>query len=242
MNTGGAFDPLREKWSAYALPKIEGAARAAADGAVVAPTSLGDMTVALLNNGVRLRLGPSRAIDYGLLVGATAARPADVLESDGVTTISNGTFRFELENETLAFKLFKNGAPVIKSATDGHFVRSYRLPPFARVDNGWIAHFDLGSNDRIYGLGEKWGPLNKRGQLIQSYNHDALGVNTEASYKNAPFAWSPRGWGVFCHTPSPVTHGVGFPSWSQRAYGVFIEDASLDLFVFAGEDGADLIG
>ena len=33
---------------------------------------------------------------------------------------------------------------------------------------------------------KKWGKLDHRGQLIRSYNHDALGVNAEISYKNNP--------------------------------------------------------
>lgn len=130
----------------------------------------------------------------------------------------------------------------MRSATDGHFVRAQRLPPFAENELGWYAHLNLSSDENIYGLGEKWGKLNKRGQLISSYNHDALGVNAEASYKNAPFCWSTNGWGVFVHTPAPVTHGVGFAPWSQRSYGVFVEDTCLDLFLFTGETGAEIIG
>ena len=62
---------------------------------------------------------------------------------------------------------------------------------------------------------------------------DALGVNAEASYKNTPFAWSPRGWGLFVHTAATVTHGVGHPCWSHRSYLLEVED-SLDLFLIAG--------
>ncbi|MFM7708622.1 MAG: alpha-xylosidase, partial [Gammaproteobacteria bacterium] len=70
------------------------------------------------------------------------------------------------------------------------------------------------------------------------YNHDALGLNAERSYKNAPFAWSPEGWGVFVHGPAPVTHGVGFGPWSQRAYVLVVEGEGLDFFVLTGPDGA----
>jgi alpha-D-xyloside xylohydrolase len=58
------------------------------------------------------------------------------------------------------------------------------------------------------------------------------------SYKNAPFAWSPDGWGLFVHTTAAVTHGVGYAPWSQRSYGAFVESPSLDLFLFDGVDGA----
>ena len=75
---------------------------------------------------------------------------------------------------------------------------------------------------------------------------DALGVNGERAYKNTPFAWSPgapsrSGWGLFVHTPATVTHSVGSPLWSQRSYAIAVDDAALDLFIFVGEDGADLL-
>jgi alpha-D-xyloside xylohydrolase len=89
----------------------------------------------------------------------------------------------------------------------------------------------------VYGLGEKFGSLDKRGQLVRSEVVDALGVNTGASYKNTPFAWSPgtgRGaWGLFVNTPARVTHGVGHPDWSHRSYALVVDDEALDLFLFA---------
>ena len=97
----------------------------------------------------------------------------------------------------------------------------------------------------MYGLGEKFGPLNKRGQLIHSQVEDALGVNTGLAYKNTPFAWGPgtgRGaWGMFVHTPGMVTHGVGHPDWSHRSYAVVVDDEALDLFVFAADTPAGIL-
>jgi alpha-D-xyloside xylohydrolase len=111
----------------------------------------------------------------------------------------------------------------------------------AKTPQGWLFSLDLGAEEAVYGLGEKWSGLNKRGQLIRSYNHDALGVNAEISYKNTPFAWSPKGWGLFVHTPSPVTHAVGYAAWSQRGYCVLIEDQALDIFLLDGDNGAQII-
>jgi alpha-D-xyloside xylohydrolase len=94
---------------------------------------------------------------------------------------------------------------------------------------------DLGAEEAVYVLGEKWSSLNKRGHFIRSYNHDALGVNAEISYKNTAFAWSLQGWGVLVHTPAPVSQAVGFAPWSQRAYGLLVEDNALDIFLLKGK-------
>jgi alpha-D-xyloside xylohydrolase len=66
-------------------------------------------------------------------------------------------------------------------------------------------------------------------------------VNTERSYKNAPFCWSPRGWGVLVHTPARVVHGVGYPQWSHRSYALVVEDEALDLLFFAGDAPAAIL-
>jgi alpha-D-xyloside xylohydrolase len=102
----------------------------------------------------------------------------------------------------------------------------------------WSAAFALASGEPVYGLGEQFGALDKRGQLVHSHVQDAQGVNTGRAYKAAPFAWSTgsgRGaWGAFVHTPGMVTHGVGHADWSHRSYSILVEDEALDLFVFAG--------
>ena len=96
-----------------------------------------------------------------------------------------------------------------------------------------VAAFALASDTPVYGLGEKGGSLNKRGQLVSSGVEDALGVNTDLSYKNTPFAWAitPNGcWGVLTHTTVDVMHGVGYAQWSNRSYAVVSNEPELDLF------------
>lgn len=208
--------------------------------AIAIETGLGRMLVSLHAFGARLRFG-ERANDYGLLVRPPADHAVTVEDLGERLSLTGAGHTLVFEKDTLAFTLDKGERRVQQSATDGHFVRRFRLPPFARDAGGWLVHLELASGEPVYGLGEKWGPLDKRGQLVRSYNVDALGVNTEHSYKNAPFAWSPSGWGVFVHTPSPVTHGVGFAPWSQRAYGLQVEDAALDLFLLSGETGSAMI-
>ncbi len=207
-------------------------------------TGIGVLSVSLGAFGARMTLTPSGArprIDYGLLTNAPTPSAVRVADDGDAVIITDTRHELRLEKETLAFSLRADGRLTHQSATDGHFVRRFRLPPFSKDKNGWTCHLDLKSSEPVYGLGEKWGPLDKRGQLLHSYNVDALGVNAEHSYKNTPFAWSPSGWGVFVHTPAPVIHGVGFAPWSQRSYGLRIEDDVLDLFLLTGSTGAEIL-
>ncbi|RME65628.1 MAG: glycoside hydrolase family 31 protein [Alphaproteobacteria bacterium] len=213
------------------------------DGTVcIVPTDHGDLCASLHDFGVRLRLGARLDYDYGMLARVSAPRPLELMAGEDETRIRAGEDVLRIGHAPLSFAWTRAGRTMQSSPSDGHFVRRFRLPPFARLDEGWFVSLELRSGEAVYGLGEKWGALNRRGQWLRSYNQDALGVNAEWSYKNTPFAWSPDGWGAFVHTPAPVTHGVGFAPWSQRAYGLMVEDGALDLFLFAGRDGAELLG
>ncbi len=192
---------------------------------------------------LRLTLGESLLPDYGLLQSTSTEVSLTVAKSEGGWSVTAGDLTIEISTAPLRIALSRNGALLIASITDQHFRGHSRVPAFARrqqetpqgTKTMWCAAFALTSDAAMYGFGEKFGPLNKRGQLVRGSNEDALGVNTELSYKNIPFCWSSDGWGLFAHTPGLVRHGVGFPQWSHRTYILEVEDDALDLFLFAGE-------
>ncbi|MEO8306304.1 MAG: TIM-barrel domain-containing protein [Betaproteobacteria bacterium] len=211
-------------------------------------TSTGDiLVVTCYGPGLfRLRAGPNTKPDYGLVT--SRAKACTVGRGDGGSwTFTSGETALELTGAPLSVRLIHRGVPVAGSITDENFGGSTRLPSFGRTRKGgqWIASFALTSGEPFYGLGEKFGPLNKRGQLVHSHVTDALGVNTGQSYKDMPFGWSPgtgRGaWGVFVNTPSMVAHGVGHPEWSHRSYVLQVDDEALDLFLIAADAPAGIL-
>jgi alpha-D-xyloside xylohydrolase len=201
-------------------------------------TSAGPLRISFCSAGVRLRLGGD-VTDYGIVCGDVTPMPMTLVHDGALIRLTCGDMELLLHAAPFSFSFRKAGRLIQSSPTDAHFVRQFRLPPFARMGEGWFVSLELDHETSVYGLGEKWGRLDKRGQILRSYNQDALGVNAEHSYKNTPFAWSPDGWSVFAHTAAPVTHGVGYAPWSQRAYGLWVEQGPLDLFIFAGDTGAD---
>ena len=219
---------------------------ATASGASFA-TSTGDiLEVSCYGPGVfRLRLGPNTCPDYGIVEARTKACTSS--HENGVWRFASGDALLEIVGGPLRFRLKRGDATLLQSVTDEHFRGFTRLPAFGRMRSGgqWTAAFSLSSNEPVYGLGEKYGPLNKRGQLVHSQVVDALGVNSGLSYKNAPFAWSPGtgsgAWGLFVHTPAYVAHGVGYPDWSHRSYAVMVDDEALDLFLFVADTPAGIV-
>ncbi len=192
---------------------------------------------------LRLVLGSASLPDYGLLRPEGAPGTIEVTAGDAAWHVASGALSIRIESAPLRISLTHAGHPVLASITDQHFRGRLRLPAFGLEEAAprtWCASFALESDTAVYGFGEKFGPLDKRGQLIRGRTEDALGVNTELSYKNIPFCWSPDGWGLLVHTPGVVRHGVGYPQWSHRSHVIEVEDDSLDLVFFTGEPAAIL--
>ena len=68
---------------------------------------------------------------------------------------------------------------------------------------------NLGVGECVYGLGERFTPFVKNGQVVDIWNEDG-GTSSELAYKNIPFYMTNRGYGVFVNHPERVSFEVGF--------------------------------
>jgi len=93
--------------------------------------------------------------------------------------------------------------------------------------------FLLAHDEKIYGCGESFTRLNKRGQKLVLWTQDPHSVQTQDMYKPIPFYMSSRGYGVFMHTSAPVTCDFGH-SYDQAAT-LYIGEDFLDIFIFLGD-------
>jgi alpha-D-xyloside xylohydrolase len=94
------------------------------------------------------------------------------------------------------------------------------------------AVFTLSPGERIYGCGESFTSLDKRGQRLVLWTDDANGIQNQGMYKPIPFFMSSRGYGMFLHTTSPVT--CDFGNYFSGINSLMLGDDELDLFVFLG--------
>ncbi|MGA3243496.1 MAG: alpha-xylosidase [Bacteroidota bacterium] len=108
------------------------------------------------------------------------------------------------------------------------FVR--RASDYSRSIN---AAFTLSPGEKIFGCGESFTKLDKRGQKVVLWGDDANGVQNEGMYKPIPFFLSSRGYGIFMHTSSPIV--CDFGKYFNGLTSLMIGDDELDLFVFLGQ-------
>ncbi len=94
------------------------------------------------------------------------------------------------------------------------------------------AAFTLSPGEKIFGCGESFTQLDKRGQKIVLWATDANGIQNQGMYKPVPFFISNRGYGMFLHTSTPIT--LDFGNSFSGVNSMMVGDDELDLFVFLG--------
>ena len=94
------------------------------------------------------------------------------------------------------------------------------------------AVWSLSAGEKLFGGGESFTRLDKRGQRLVLSVNDANGAESERMYKPIPFLMSSRGYGLFAHTSAPATFDVGATFHGSNA--LLLGDDELDLFAFVG--------
>jgi alpha-D-xyloside xylohydrolase len=97
----------------------------------------------------------------------------------------------------------------------------------------FAAVFSLSPGEKIFGCGESFTRLDKRGQKVVLWTQDARGAENENMYKPIPFFMSSSGYGVFMHTSAPIT--CDFGKYFNGIYSLMLGDDILDLFIFFGK-------
>jgi alpha-D-xyloside xylohydrolase len=104
----------------------------------------------------------------------------------------------------------------------------------------WFASFDLAHDEQVFGFGEDFGPLGKRGTSQRLWMEEAWNNSSPSRYKPIPFFWSTAGWGILVHTTNAVRVEVG--ALDHTAITIVIDDTDhLDLVVMVGDTPRDLI-
>ncbi|GII24452.1 alpha-xylosidase [Planosporangium mesophilum] len=96
----------------------------------------------------------------------------------------------------------------------------------------------LDVDTHVYGLGERFGPLVKNGQVVDVWNADG-GTSSEQAYKNVPFYLTDSGYGVFVNHPGAVSFEVGSEAVSRVQFSV--PGQQLSYFVIYGPTPREIL-
>ena len=138
-------------------------------------------------------------------------------------------------------RLYRHGKPfrseavildVPKSAFQGaNEIKYFELE---RSEGKCVLRYRLHKNDRVYGLGEQLGGLNKRGRLYRTFNTDIAPhqPHLETLYGSHPFLFidGPQGFGLFIDYPSEMTFDIG--QTHKDIMEILIPSEHFDLYLF----------
>ena len=132
--------------------------------------------------------------------------PMEVREEGDRVEIASGALRLVVQKkDPCLFTWTYNGETLtnIGSRYGSSMLSFMDTPegPFMRCQ----LQVDVG--EKIYGLGERFTPFVRNGQVVDIWNEDG-GTSSEISYKNIPFYISSRHYGVLVNDPGPVSFEV----------------------------------
>lgn len=201
-------------------------------------------------NIVRFRFLPpgiSRAPRTPIITGNTEpAQPLSAAEDSAGLTISTPYLAVRIDRDPWYIRfLAPNGDAFCRenpADVDG-LGRPFVLPLGFVRRNGTITRviesFHLRPDEHLYGLGEKFTPLDKTRQRVVSWTQDAFGSTGERSHKNIPFLWSTQGYGVLIDTGARITWELG--TRSCQSYSIDIEGSSFDAYLIYGPGPAEIL-
>jgi alpha-D-xyloside xylohydrolase len=168
------------------------------------------------------------------------------LTSGGLTAAITRGAPWNLEFRSAGGEGGGAGAPRILTRSGAKAVSAVSVAPGAAVDGAPIGsngdtstlhpHYlheqlALGVGELVYGLGERFGPVVKNGQSVETWNADG-GTSSDQAYKAVPFYLSNRGYGVFVDHPGHVSFEIGSEAVERVQFSV--PGQSLQYYVIEG--------
>lgn len=101
-------------------------------------------------------------------------------------------------------------------------------------DNGkcyMVEQLALDVGEYVYGMGERFTPFVKNGQIVEMWNEDG-GTASEIAYKNIPFYLTNKGYGVLVSNPGDVSYEVASEKVERIQFS--LEGERLDYYVING--------
>ncbi|MCL2627322.1 MAG: alpha-xylosidase [Oscillospiraceae bacterium] len=140
-------------------------------------------------------------------------------ESESAYTVRAGKMEAVLSKGRFALTINYDGKKLIRS--------DYKQAAYLTTNDGpfFRDRLDIGVDEYIYGLGERFTPFVKNGQSVDIWNEDG-GTSSDIAYKNIPFHISSKGYGVFVDHPECVSYEIATESASRIQFSVAGEELS----------------
>src|SRR5207302_8731047 len=163
-------------------------------------------------NIVRLHFGAGPARQSRLLVDdAPSATDWTMSERADGWSVATPSLTLEIDRAPIRLRL-KDAAGSIRfcdEPNDRDLLGGFHHFPTGHARGlRWLTA-GLQPDEALFGLGEHFGALNRRGQAFASWTVDAFGVRIDRAYKHVPRLLRSAGYGVFCDSTRPLYYDLG---------------------------------
>ena len=157
----------------------------------------------------------------------------------------------DVKEEVSAYELFTaslrirvNKAPFKLQVFDKYqklLFSDYNEKGFVKQGSQLTAYKTLRSDEQFFGLGEKSGPLNRRGHSYKMWNSDqpCYGVNEDPLYKSIPFFMSSNHYGIFFDNTYKTEFKFG--SENNDYYSFEAHEGEMVYYFMYGNDYKEII-
>ncbi|WP_078431420.1 alpha-xylosidase [Metabacillus halosaccharovorans] len=159
--------------------------------------------------------------------------PLNCEQKEEQTILNSGNVSVNIQHKP--FKVtFTQGNQVLTSI-DSKGVAWIKGPEKESYMRGQL---NIGVGEYLYGLGERFTPFVRNGQIVDTWNEDG-GTSSEQSYKNIPFFLSNKGYGVLVNHPENVSFEIASEAVSKTQFSV--EGECIEYFLIGGETPKEVL-
>lgn len=156
--------------------------------------------------------------------------PVQITETDDCHTLTSGALSVDVKKGESWCLTFREGDRIL-TRSDWRGLGYIQSGSAGATRNFVHEQLTLQVGECVYGLGERFTPFVKNGQVVENTNKDG-GTACDQAYKSVPFYLSSRGYGVLVNEAGPVSFEVATEKTTRVQFSR--EGESLDYCVFAG--------
>ena len=162
--------------------------------------------------------------------------PLEVTEFEGGLTVKSGRLELKITKAPASFTYYYDGKKITNIGDRfGHAMISTMQTPEGPCMR---CQFDVDIGEKLYGLGERFTPFVKNGQVVDMWNEDG-GTCSEIAYKNIPFYLSSKGYGLLVNSSGKVSYELCSEVVTRAQFS--LPGEKLDFMVIGGGDGKSVL-
>jgi alpha-D-xyloside xylohydrolase len=164
--------------------------------------------------------------------------PVQIMETASHVTLTSGAISVDVRKGEGWQLTFREGSRILTRSDWRSLGYLQWTGDSGKKSNFVHEQLTLAVGESVYGLGERFTPWVKNGQVVENINKDG-GTACEQAYKSVPFYITSKGYGVLVNEAGPVSFEVASEKTTRVQFSR--EGESLDYCVIAGPTQKDVL-